>query len=413
MLGPYKAQIDELLAENERLPRKQRYTSHKIYEVLRKRATSGSESNVRRYIAQRRREKRRPKVYLPLEFDPGADAQVDWGEAVAIIGGERVTVQVFYMRLNYSRKLFMRAFPAQKQEAFFEGHVHAFQHFQGVPRRISYDNLKAAVQQVLAGPNRQEQQTFIVFRSHYLFESHFCTPGKGHEKGGVEHGVGFGRRNFLVPLPEVASFEELNALLCGGVPRRRPAPGGWPGSDHRPGLAAGEAALTAVGQSETSSAVSSGRWCSTPTARWSSRPTATPCRPTGRSRNLVLKAYPFRVDVLHLKEVIASHPRCYERNQDILDPLHYLPLLEQRPGAFQHAKPIRRWRETWPAVFRAAPEPSDRSSGLTVRACASSSPSCKLCRELPGAAGRAGSSSSAGLRLRPCRWRRACACTSC
>jgi hypothetical protein len=66
---------------------------------------------------------------------------------------------------------------------------------------------------------------------------------------------------------------------------------------------------------------------------------------------LVLKAYPFRVDILDLKDVIASHARCYERNQDVFNPLHYLPLLEQRPGAFQHAKPLRRWRETWPPAY--------------------------------------------------------------
>jgi transposase len=195
VLGSYKAQIDELLAENERLPRKQRYTGHKIYKTIEAKGYTGSESSVRGYIAQRRRERRRPQVYLPLEFDPGIDAQVDWGEGMAIIAGERVTTQLFYMRLNYSRRLFMMAFPSQKQEAFFEGHVRAFHHFEGVPHRISYDNLKVAVQHILEGRNRQEQEAFIVFRSHHLFESHFCTPGQGHEKGGVEHGVGFGRRN--------------------------------------------------------------------------------------------------------------------------------------------------------------------------------------------------------------------------
>ncbi|NIM55140.1 MAG: IS21 family transposase, partial [Pseudomonas stutzeri] len=213
VLGPYKARIDELLAENERLPRKQRYTSHKIYEDIRADGYTGSESTVRGYIAQRRREKKKRKVYIPLEFDPGTDAQVDWGEAVAIIAGEQVTVQLFVMRLCYSRRLFVMAFPSQKQEAFFEGHVKAFHHFQGVPHRISYDNLKAAVQRILEGRNRQEQEAFIVFRSHYLFESHYCTPGQGHEKGRVEDGVGFSRRNFMVPIPEVASFEELNAHL--------------------------------------------------------------------------------------------------------------------------------------------------------------------------------------------------------
>jgi transposase len=195
ILGPYKQRIDQLLDENEHLPRKQRYTSHKIFQELEKAGYPGSESTVRGYIGQRRRERRKPKVYLPLEFDPGTDAQVDWGEAVAEIAGQWETVHVFYMRLCYSRRLFMIAFPAQKQEAFFEGHVQAFHHFQGVPHRIAYDNLKAAVQKVLEGHTRQEQIAFIAFRSHYLFESYFCMPGQGNEKGGVEHGVGFGRRN--------------------------------------------------------------------------------------------------------------------------------------------------------------------------------------------------------------------------
>ena len=118
MLGPYKARIDELLEENERLPRKQRYTSRKIYEDIKARGYAGSKSGVRGYVAKRRKEKRRPKLYIPLEFDPGTDAQVDWGEGIAIIAGERVTVQLFFMRLCYSRRLFVMAFPAQKQEAF-------------------------------------------------------------------------------------------------------------------------------------------------------------------------------------------------------------------------------------------------------------------------------------------------------
>ena len=224
VLGPHRSRIDELLDENERLPRKQRYIGHTIYKDVQAKGYTGAESTVRGYVAQRRREKRRPKVYIPLEFDPGTDAQVDWGEAIAIIADERVTVQLFLMRLCYSRKLFVRAFPTQKQEAFFEGHVMAFHHFRGVPRRISYDNLKVAVQRILEGRNRQEQQAFIVFRSHHLFESHFCTPGQGHEKGRVEDAVGFARRNFLVPILEVASFEELNTHLlaaCLADDRRR------------------------------------------------------------------------------------------------------------------------------------------------------------------------------------------------
>jgi transposase len=350
VLGPYKARIDELLAENEGLPRKQRYTGHKIYEEIQVDGYTGSESTVRGYIAQRRRAKKKRQVYIPLEFDPGADAQVDWGEAMAIIAGKQVTVQLFVMRLCYSRRLFVMAFPTQKQEAFFEGHVRAFHHFQGVPRRISYDNLKAAVQRVLEGRNRREQEAFVVFRSYYLFESRFCTPGQGHEKGRVEEGVGFSRRNFMVPIPKVASFEELNAHLLAAcladdqrrVDRQEVTVGeGW--EAEKPYLLPlpDRDVECCVTRSVTLNPYSQVEF---ETNRYSV--------PTDKAyRNLVIKAYPFRVDVLYLDDVIASHPRCYDQAQDVLDPLHYLPLLVQRPGAFEHAKPIRRWRKGWPPVY--------------------------------------------------------------
>lgn len=350
ILGPYKGRIDELLGENEKLPPKQRYTSHLIFKELEKADYRGSEPTVRGFIAQRRREKRRPKVYIPLEFDPATDAQADWGEAVVELAGERITAHVFYMRLCYSRKLFMMAFPAQNQEAFFEGHVRAFHYFGGVPHRITYDNLKAAVQKLLAGHTRQEQLAFIALRSHYLFESYFCTPGQSNQKGGVEHDVGFGRRNFLVPIPQVASFAELNTLLLtrcqdndarqvAGQPVtigeawawERPLLRGLPVKDYRCCVSK-PVSLTPYSQVEFA-----GNRYSVPADKVEA--------------HLVVKAYPFRVDILYLDDVIASHPRCYGKDQDIYDPLHYLPLLEQRPGAFQHAKPVRRWRASWPPVY--------------------------------------------------------------
>src|SRR5438876_1074278 len=204
-LGGYKARIAALLEENQQLPRKYSYTGHKIYEVIAREGYVGSESGVRRYIGAWRRLHNSPAVYLPLEFEPGADAQADWGEGEVVMAGERISVQLFTIRLCYSRRLFMMAFPSQKLEAFLEGHVAAFGYFEGVPQRISYDNLKTAVKDILGGQARQEQAGFLAFRSHYLFESHFCTPGQGHEKGGVEHGVGYGRRNFLVRLPATSA----------------------------------------------------------------------------------------------------------------------------------------------------------------------------------------------------------------
>jgi transposase len=352
VLGPYKTRIGELLAENETLPPKQRYTWRKIGEIIEAEGYQGCGSNLRTYIAQCRKEKRRPAVYLPLEFDPGTDAQVDWGEAVVIMNDERVTVQLFVMRLCYSRRTFAMAFPNQRQEAFFEGHVYAFQHLGGIPHRLTYDNLKAAVYKVLTGKNRQEQESFVVFRSHYLFESHFCTPGAGHEKGGVEHGVGYVRRNFLVPLPRVASFEELNAHLlreCLKDDQRQVAGQSVPIREAweqergllRPLPAQDFACCQTLPVTLTpySQVVVDTNRYSVPVDQ--------------AAAHLIAKVYTFRVEIFRPGESqpIACHPRCYGHKQDVFDPLHYLPLLEQRPGAFKHAKPLRRWRTSWPPSY--------------------------------------------------------------
>ncbi len=351
-LGAYKEKIEALLLENKSLPRKQRYTSSKIYDIIWAEGYRGAQSTLRHYIGQRRKVLRRPKVYLPLEFDPGTDAQVDWGQAEVIMGGEQITVQLLVMRLNYSRRLFVMAFPSQKQESFFEGQVQAFHHFGGVPQRITYDNLKAAVKKVLRGKNRAEQESFIIFRSHYLFQSHFCAPRAGHEKGGVEHGVGYARRNFLVPLPQVDSFSQLNAHLLGyclqddgrqvaGQPttiyqawqQEQPHLQPLPAYDF---VCCRSLEVTLTPYSQV--VVETNRY-SVPTDK--------------AVKKLVVKLYSFRLEIYRpdQKEPLAVHPRCYERGQDIFEPLHYLPLLQQRPGAFDHAKPLRRWREEWPPVY--------------------------------------------------------------
>lgn len=213
LLGPYQARLRELLAESEAQPRKQRYTAHKIFELLQREGYAGSEGAVHNFVSQQRQPGKRPAAYLPLEFDPGQDAQVDWGEAEVELAGQRVRVQLFILRLNYSRVRFVMAFPFQKQEAFLSGHIQAFHFLGGVPHRITYDNLKTAVYQILTGHSRLEQQAFKTFRSYYLFESHFCTPAQGHEKGGVESDVGYVQRNFMAPILQVSSYEELNTAL--------------------------------------------------------------------------------------------------------------------------------------------------------------------------------------------------------
>lgn len=356
VFGPFRGHVDDLLKQNADLPRKQRYTSPKIFEIIRAEGYQGCESRIRQYVAEWK-QAHKQEVFLPLEFEPGQDAQVDWGEAIALIAGERQKVQIFTMRLCYSRRTFVAAFPTQNQESFLYGHVLAFNHFGGVPYRISYDNLATAVKMVFdqtkkRGRTRQEHRTFTAFRSHYLFESHFCTTGLSgaHEKGGVEHAVGFTRRNYLVPLPEVATFEELNQLLisrCLQDDERRV---------HRQPITIGQAwkeersVLRPVPAFDYAC-------CETTTVRLSPYSLVTyetnrysvPAR--GARRSLTLKAYPFLVEIWDGVQLLARHPRCYDREQDIFDPLHYLSLLEQRPGAFDYAKPLKAWRRRWPISY--------------------------------------------------------------
>lgn len=351
-LGPYHERIKEMLAENEHLPRKQRWTSPRIMKEIQKEGYAGAESTVRHYVAQIRREKKKPKVFLPLEFDPGTDAQVDWGEGEVVLKGQITKVQLFHMKLSYSRRSFVMAFPGQKQEAFLTGHVEAFNFFEGIPQRISYDNLKTAVLKILKGKKRVEQERFYHFRGYYLFESHFCTPGAGHEKGRVEHSVGFQRRHYLVPRPEVSDYEELNRYLhqcCLGDDARQV---------HGQETTIGEmwAHEQPFLRPLPLHAYDCGRLIMATLNRYSQIQVETNRYSVPvdlASAQLTVKLYPFHLEIYapHNSEPIAQHARCYGRYEEIIDPYHYLPLLRQRPGAFFHAKPLRQWQESWPDIY--------------------------------------------------------------
>lgn len=366
VLGPYKAQIDALLKENERLPARQRYTAQKIYTLIHAAGYQGSESGVHVYVWRKRQEGRRPDVYLPLAYDPGRDAQVDWGEADIVLAGEQVTAQFLLVRLCYSRKLLVRAYPHQRQEAFLDGQMEAFQFFGGVPHNLWYDNLTTAVQQVLCGRVRKEQRRFTAFRSHHLFEAQFCTPGEGHEKGGVENSVGYVRRNLFLPLIQAESWVEVNAELL----RRCQA------EDER----------QVRGQSETIGAAFAQEreqllplpaypfMCRTTigvTLNGYSQVTFETNRysvPVELARpHLTLRASPFEVEILDGEQRIAAHVRSYGHAQEVFEPLHYLALLERSPRAFDHAKPMRQLRAHWPPVFERALAHlrAERANGIT------------------------------------------------
>jgi transposase len=352
VMAPVKIVIDQWLEKDKTQPPKQRHTAKRIHERLKTEyGFDGAESTVRHYVAQRRRELGNGNdVFIPLGYAPGQMAQVDFGEAEVIISGEQLTAQIFCLRMCYSKQAFVMALPNQSQESFFEGHVRAFDFLGGVPRQLVYDNLKTAVNKVLQGRDREEQVSFIAFRSHHLFQSRFCTPGQAHEKGLVEGLVGYSRRNFLAPIPEEATWDDLNSYLwekCKAEGPRRLR-----------GMQATIGEALALEQHKLLPLPSRPFPCcrlhpvqangfglvTFQTNRYSV--------PAHHAYEAIwLRAFSDRVEITNGRKILAVHTRCYGREQDILNPLHYLPLLERRPGAWENAKPIQEWRQSWPNVY--------------------------------------------------------------
>ncbi len=218
-LDPWVGVIDQILAEDRERPRKQRHTAKRIYQRLREEhGFSGGYTIVKDYVRLRKVNHR--EMFVPLVHPPG-DAQADFGEALAVIGGEERKAHYLVIDLPQSDDCFVMAFPAETTEAFLEGHNQGFAYFGGVPRTILYDNTKIAVARILGDGTRKKTQAFSELQSHYLFQERFGRPGKGNDKGKVEGLVGYARRNFLVPVPRCASWEELNAHLLEQCRKRR------------------------------------------------------------------------------------------------------------------------------------------------------------------------------------------------
>lgn len=224
-LEEFKPAIDAMLREDLEAPRKQRHTARRVLARLvdEHDAAEMSYSTVRDYVARRRPEiwadagRATGEGFVPQTHAPGQEAEVDFADLWVLLRGVKTKTALFTLRLSCSGKAVHRASATFGQEAFLEGHVHAFEQLGGVPtRHIRYDNLKSAVAQVLKGRGREESERWLAFRSHYGFDAFYCQPGAGgaHEKGGVEGEGGRFRRNHCVPMPVVDSIEELNELLA-------------------------------------------------------------------------------------------------------------------------------------------------------------------------------------------------------
>jgi len=339
-LDAFTSIIDAILKADMEAPRKQRHTSKRIYERLRdEHGFTGGYTIVKDYVREARgfiAEK-----FVPLAHPPG-HAQVDFGEAVGIIGGVRRKLHVFFMDLPYSDASFMKAYPAETTEAFLDGHVSAFAFFGGVPQSILYDNTKLAVAKICGDGSRQRTQAFTGLVSHYLFRDRFGRPGKGNDKGKVENLVKNGRRRFLTPVPIAASFDELHARLEADCLKDQDR------CVERQQHTIGERLLDDLTAFRSLPAglfeaceVRVGRVRSTSLVRYRCNDYSVPT--THGLRQVIIKGFVDAVVILSGAEEIARHPRSYDRDGFVYDPRHYLALLERKPGALDQAAPLQDW----------------------------------------------------------------------
>lgn len=365
VLGPYLEIIDNWLREDRKRPKKQRHTATRIYHRLQsEHGYVGGETTVRRYVreAKLRLGLQIPKAFIPLEPSMAGEAEIDWGTASAVIGGEEMSIKFFCMRSKYSGKHFVRCYPCERQQAFFDAHMHGFAFFGGVFPVLIYDNLTTAVRKVLQGKNRVLQDNYRRFQGYYNFTPRFCNPGQGHEKGGVEGLVGYARRNYMVPVPRAESLAFLNetilkACRCYG--------------EHR--FSGREKSVNACFAQEQSQLVPlpahafsnievhAGKSDKYSTVVVDKNRYSVPTRYAGVKVQIMLSVD--RVDIFRDGKRLASHARLYGNNKWQLEVFHYLELIAERPQAFQDARPLRQWREKWPACLETLLERFCRKQG--------------------------------------------------
>lgn len=209
--------IDQLLAEwGPRTTAKQRVTGTRLHRQLREEGFQVGITTVREYVREKRRQA--AEVYIPLIYQPGEVAQVDFFEVTVEEAGVRRKVWKFLLHLMYSGYDFVWLYERCDQTSFLDGHVRAFAYLGGVPQRLTYDNLTAAVHRRLGG-ERQLTERFQALASHYLFEPCFARPGEGHDKGGVESRGKNIRLQHLVPIPRGDTLSAMSEALLAEVQR--------------------------------------------------------------------------------------------------------------------------------------------------------------------------------------------------
>ena len=350
-LDPFTGIIDHILEEDRTVHRKQRHTAKRIFDRLRdEHGFAGKQTIVKDYVRERRRRLR--EMFVPLAHPPG-HAQADFGEADAIIAGVKRRAHFFAMDLPHSDACFVAAYPAATTEAWLDGHNRAFAFFGGVPQSILYDNDRCLVARILPDGTRQRTRAFSGLQSHYLFEDRFGRPGKGNDKGKVEGLVGYARRNFMAPLPRFESWDAFNVYLAEQCRKRQDDVLRGHHETIGERLKRDRAALMTLPPAPFDACDKQGtRVSSQSLVRYRSNDYSVPV--AYGHQEVWIRGYVHEVVIGCGAEIIARHPRSYDREDMVFNPIHYLPLLEKKIGALDQAAPLAGWQlpDAFPTLRR-------------------------------------------------------------
>jgi transposase len=349
-LDAFADKLSALLKTEASRPRKQKRTLKQLHADLVALGFDGSYSRVAAFAREWKEDRQRDQqtvgcgAFVPLAFQPGEAFQFDWSEDWAIIGGERIKLQVAHIKLSYSRAFLVRAYLLQTHEMLFDAHAQAFRVFGGVPRRGIFDNMKTAVDRVLVGKRRQVNARFLAMASHYLFDAEFCNPASGWEKGQVEKNVQDARHRLWQPAPSFPTLEALNEWLeqrCKALWRQIPH-GSQPGTI-ADAWASEASALMPVSRSFDGFVEYSKRVSPTCLVHLERNRYSVPA--SFANRPVSLRVYPERVVVVAEGQVLCEHRRIIERShrshgQTVYDWRHYLAVVQRKPGALRNGAPF-------------------------------------------------------------------------
>ena len=332
--------IDAWLEADRGVHRKQRHTAKRVFDRLREEHDfTGGYTIVKDYMRERERQGR--EMFVPLAHPPG-HAQADFGEAVVNMDGVERKAHFFAFDLPQSDACYIRAYPAATSEAWVDGHVHAFAFFGRVPVSVLYDNDKCLVARILPDGSRKRASLFSGFLSHYLIRDRYGRPGKGNDKGGVEGLVGYARRNFMVPVPRFPSWAALNAWLEERCRKRQVDVLRGHTETIAERLARDLDAMAELPPAPFDACdQAAGRVSSQALVRYKTNDYSVPV--AYGHRDVWLRGYVDEVAICCGGDLIARHPRSYEREDVVFDPVHYLPLIEQKINAFEQAAPLAEW----------------------------------------------------------------------